>query len=1656
MIHEDALPAGWTLTGIACPNATVEFSSDGTNWHPTFTAGDNRARVTLAAGNDVTCTFTNTKEAKLTVVKDTAPANSGADQFDFTTTGQADYKLDTDGNDGDGARKQETFTYTTFGQKVIHEDALPAGWTLTGIACPNATVEFSSDGTNWHPTFTAGDNRARVTLAAGNDVTCTYTNRALGSVTIVKETDPDEDPNETDFSFTSDLPGSGNDSFTLQDDGSQGPVAVSAGSYQVTEGDPAGDGYELADITCSDEEDAEGASTDAGATATINVQAGEDVTCTYTNRALGSVTIVKETDPDEDPNETDFSFTSDLPGSGNDSFTLQDDGSQGPVAVSAGSYQVTEGDPAGDGYELADITCSDEEDAEGASTDAGATATINVQAGEDVTCTYTNRALGSVTIVKETDPDEDPNETDFSFTSDLPGSGNDSFTLQDDGSQGPVAVSAGSYQVTEGDPAGDGYELADITCSDEEDAEGASTDAGATATINVQAGEDVTCTYTNRALGSVTIVKETDPDEDPNETDFSFTSDLPGSGNDSFTLQDDGSQGPVAVSAGSYQVTEGDPAGDGYELADITCSDEEDAEGASTDAGATATINVQAGEDVTCTYTNRALGSVTIVKETDPDEDPNETDFSFTSDLPGSGNDSFTLQDDGSQGPVAVSAGSYQVTEGDPAGDGYELADITCSDEEDAEGASTDAGATATINVQAGEDVTCTYTNRALGSVTIVKETDPDEDPNETDFSFTSDLPGSGNDSFTLQDDGSQGPVAVSAGSYQVTEGDPAGDGYELADITCSDEEDAEGASTDAGATATINVQAGEDVTCTYTNRALGSVTIVKETDPDEDPNETDFSFTSDLPGSGNDSFTLQDDGSQGPVAVSAGSYQVTEGDPAGDGYELADITCSDEEDAEGASTDAGATATINVQAGEDVTCTYTNRALGSVTIVKETDPDEDPNETDFSFTSDLPGSGNDSFTLQDDGSQGPVAVSAGSYQVTEGDPAGDGYELADITCSDEEDAEGASTDAGATATINVQAGEDVTCTYTNRALGSVTIVKETDPDEDPNETDFSFTSDLPGSGNDSFTLQDDGSQGPVAVSAGSYQVTEGDPAGDGYELADITCSDEEDAEGASTDAGATATINVQAGEDVTCTYTNRALGSEQGQVVVEKQTDPDGATQSFTFDPGAGLSPADDFELTDGATEEFDVDPGTYTVAEEGEAGWSLDTIVCDDANSTGSGDTATFNVEAGETVTCTFNNEETPGGGGGPDASIELRKELDPTDDPGRFDLLIRQGQTTIGSEQGAGNGGTTGAIPVDSGTYEVSEETAAGTDLSDYQKSIRCIDTARNDEVVLDQPADDPSAEVQVDDNDNIVCTITNTREQGKLELVKDLDPNTDAGRFDLFITRGQITVDSLDNAGDGGTTGENTVSTGTYTVAEEGGDNPVTSLANYQKSIRCIDTARSDEVVVEQPADDPSAEVQVDQGDDIVCTITNRREEDGPRDATVIVNKEAVPESTQDFSFVTSGGFTPGSFELEDDGDEDDGLGSTQRFIFSDSDFDDGGESITEQPQSGWAPDVTCTGDDDFSASDSGRTANLNVEPGERIVCDFENVAEDGGTAPESGTRGESERDPGAPVREERESDGGLPFTGAQLGLILAVGLGLLGSGLVLARRRRRVT
>jgi hypothetical protein len=98
-----------------------------------------------------------------------------------------------------------------------------------------------------------------------------------------------------------------------------------------------------------------------------------------------------------------------------------------------------------------------------------------------------------------------------------------------------------------------------------------------------------------------------------------------------------------------------------------------------------------------------------------------------------------------------------------------------------------------------------------------------------------------------------------------------------------------------------------------------------------------------------------------------------------------------------------------------------------------------------------------------------------------------------------------------------------------------------------------------------------------------------------------------------------------------------------RGRVHIVKRTTPAGSIERFGFHPSADLAPAD-FQLADGETSTFRPKPGTYTVEELDTPGWKVERIVCDDANSAGSSRTATIVVDPGETVTCTFSNENAP----------------------------------------------------------------------------------------------------------------------------------------------------------------------------------------------------------------------------------------------------------------------------------------------------------------------------------------------------------------------------------------------------------------------------
>jgi CHRD domain len=104
----------------------------------------------------------------------------------------------------------------------------------------------------------------------------------------------------------------------------------------------------------------------------------------------------------------------------------------------------------------------------------------------------------------------------------------------------------------------------------------------------------------------------------------------------------------------------------------------------------------------------------------------------------------------------------------------------------------------------------------------------------------------------------------------------------------------------------------------------------------------------------------------------------------------------------------------------------------GAIRIVKSTSP---AGGTGFNFTDGVPG-GPASFALNDGAVQTFSNVAAGTYTITEG--AASNYALTDVACSD---SDSAGNPFARTATVSLQGGETVTCTFHNlRTFASPSI----------------------------------------------------------------------------------------------------------------------------------------------------------------------------------------------------------------------------------------------------------------------------------------------------------------------------------------------------------------------------------------------------------------------------------------------------------------------------------------------------------------------------------------------------------------------------------------------------------------------------------------
>ncbi len=254
----------------------------------------------------------------------------------------------------------------------------PAGGTTIGAN--SAFVGTVFRGTAAGLSITLGDSASLEGRALAYGSSVTTDNNAIaapqecaaagtGSIVVEKRTNPQGSPES--FSYTGDALG-------VLTDGEQIVVDnLAAGNYSATETVPAG--WQLTDIVCSDADSTGDLGT---ATADFVLDAGETVTCVFINTQDGAndgtITVLKQATPSDTGDS--FDFAGDL---GN--FSLMH-GEFVVEARSPGTYAVSETVPAG--WQIDSATCND----------GSPVTAIDLEAGENVTCTFTNSRAGTLSV----------------------------------------------------------------------------------------------------------------------------------------------------------------------------------------------------------------------------------------------------------------------------------------------------------------------------------------------------------------------------------------------------------------------------------------------------------------------------------------------------------------------------------------------------------------------------------------------------------------------------------------------------------------------------------------------------------------------------------------------------------------------------------------------------------------------------------------------------------------------------------------------------------------------------------------------------------------------------------------------------------------------------------------------------------------------------------------------------------------------------------------------------------------------------------------------------------------------------------------------------------------------------------------------------------
>ena len=737
--------------------------------------GTSISGISVARADFIQCTFTNTLKTGTVVVHKDVQGPNGEDITDVSNN----FTIQLDGDNSETVIDEESVIYANVlaGVHTISEINIPNGYELDSITNEGSVV------------VNAGETTDVYVVNKQKPTTLTLTKTVVNNNGGTKQV--------SDFVLKID-----NTEVT-----SGVANAVTPGNYIVSE-------INLPGYTASSW------SGDCDADGEVTLALGENKTCTITNDDQPAhLIVIKHVDNSNGGSESAGNFTMTING-----ITVEDGqasfaGEEAPGTdkiVYPGSYSVTESGPEGYQQDNASDDCSG-----------------IIALGQTKTCTITNGDLPATLIVKKhVINDNGGNALASDFTMNVTGTNvsDDSFAGSEEGTS--ITLNAGSYSVSE-----------DIV-------DGYNESIGASCSGIIANGETKICTITNNDVApTITLIK-------------SVTNDNGGKdGANDFGI----SVGDTSVLSGSITTVESntpiaiDEAGlAGYEFVSIT-GDEKCPQV----LGETVALNE--GEDISCTINNNDIfGKIIIEKQTLPDGD--DQMFTFKGELSG------TIGDGGQLEKIVV-PGSYSVSENET--EGWDLTDITCDDVDSTQNAT--AGYTVDLNVDANETVKCIFTNTKRGELVIAKNTVGGDET--FDFDVTTGELNPGN--FSIKTSNGEGERTfhdvLPGNSYGVSE--KALSGWDLTSASC-----------DRGIIDDIEVLPGETITCVFTNTKVGQIIVDKITNPSGDEQSFDFSTT----GEGYNSFSLTDLADPNNQSLRPGAYTVAENTVSG--WDLTDINCSSQE----------------------------------------------------------------------------------------------------------------------------------------------------------------------------------------------------------------------------------------------------------------------------------------------------------------------------------------------------------------------------------------------------------------------------------------------------------------------------------------------------------------------------------------------------------------------------------------------------------------------------------------------------------------------------------------------------------------------------------------------------------------------------------------